>query len=81
MAYTYGDYESQSTDALRLARLRLHIAEVTQKISAATSGDGMSRDPSSLVTYMEQLQTRRRELESVTGNYGGISQIKFGTPN
>lgn len=67
MAWTYHDYESQASDTLRLERLRLHIAEVSQALSQpAVSGVGYSRDPNTgaLREYLADLRARRAELES-----------------
>lgn len=69
MAWTYADYEEQSTDALRLARLRQHISEVSQAMGPSVSADGKSRDTGSLATYLGMLRDRRKELEAITGTY------------
>lgn len=67
MAYTYADYESESTDALRLSRLRLHIAEVSADMGASISADGKSRNTQTLVDYLRMLKDRREDLERATG--------------
>jgi len=68
MAWSYSDYEEQTTNATRLTALRRHISEVNVKVSANLSsagGDGRQSDP--LVNYLRDLNTRRRELEKKVG--------------
>lgn len=63
MAWTYYDYESQSTTAEKRARLELHIAEVSAEVGPDLSIAGRSRTHSALVSYLQQLQARLKELE------------------
>lgn len=64
MAWTYHDYEEQTSDALRLARLRQHISEVSQKIQANYSAGGDARANDPLERYLHNtVHPRRRELE------------------
>lgn len=68
MAWTYSDYESQATPALKLARLELHIAEVSAGAGgAAVAGDGRSRDPRAITEYLQFLKERRTELRRESG--------------
>lgn len=70
MAFTYADYEQQTTDSAKLTRLNLHIAEVRLKLNGnlSVSGGGMS------VTYdsnnLAILERRRDELEQRVRRYG-----------
>lgn len=70
MAFTYADYEQQTTDSAKLTRLNLHIAEVRLKLNGnlSVSGGGMS------VTYdsnnLAILEKRRDELEQRVRRYG-----------
>lgn len=73
MAWTYHDYESQTTDTDRLTRLRLHISEVSLAMTVDVSADGKSRSAGSLRTYLADLQTRRRELERSSGSGAGAN--------
>jgi hypothetical protein len=73
MAWTYADYETQTTDTDRLLRLRLHMAEVSDQITAdITAGGGKSRSSASLTTYRAMLAERLQELERRTGQGGGV---------
>ncbi len=72
MAWAYADYESQASDADRLSRLRLHIDEVSAKISAAVSDGPASRSTDGLVNYLTTVLTpRRQELERRTASAAG----------
>lgn len=72
---TYYDFESQATDAARLARLRLHLDEVRGAITAgrsvSISSDGKSWTKEDLSSvYLPGLMTRLRELENKPGILG-----------
>jgi hypothetical protein len=73
MAYTYHDYEEQTSDALRLTRLRRHISEVNAKVSANLASGGDSRQTDPLTRYLETLHKRRGELEAKAGTVDGDS--------
>lgn len=77
MAWTYSDWDQQTTPAARLSRLSLHIKEVTDKIAANVSADGKSRDSSSLNQLLTTLNKRYDQLLSAAGTAGGISIVKF----
>jgi heme oxygenase len=68
MAWTYADFESQASDALRLARLRLHMAEIHAAIDAnVTAGtSGVSHDV--LIAKLDRCTGRLRELEARVGD-------------
>lgn len=67
VAWTYHDYEEQTSDTARLTRLRLHIGEVSAAMTADVTADGKSRSAGNLRAYLADLQTRRRELERSSG--------------
>jgi len=65
MAWSYSDYESQTSNTARLTRLRSHIDEVNAKVSLAMAAGSNSQDASSLVRYLNDvLHPRRQELEA-----------------
>lgn len=67
-AWTYADWRSQTGDAARLARLRLHQEEVSGAIRADVAGGGMSRSSSHLVEYLKVLNAdESRLMASVDG--------------
>lgn len=66
MAWAYQDYESQSSDAMRLARLRQHIGEVNAQIQPNLGFGSERRDNQVLKEYLaDVLEPRRRELERI----------------
>lgn len=68
MAWSYQDYEAQTTDADRLTRLRLHIGEVQAAIRPNVEADGDAVSSEHLVRYLNDvLVPRRRELERIAG--------------
>jgi len=62
MAWTYSDWDSQSTPTARLTRLRLHLAEVGDCITAAMTSQAENYDPRTLGTYYEALQKEKQLL-------------------
>lgn len=77
MAWTYSDWDQQSTPKAKLARLSLFIQEVTDKIAANVSADGKSRDSSSLNQLLTTLNKRYEQLLSVAGTTGPVSKVVF----
>lgn len=79
--WQYSDFESQTTNTLRLQHIRLHIAEVEDAITATVGADGKSRSADVLEAKLNRLNTRRRELESMpdaNGSInGGVSYVKI----
>lgn len=64
MGWTYSDYESQATPALRLTKLRLHINEVNAVMGKELTVGMRSERSESLQTHLEKtLYPRLRELE------------------
>lgn len=71
MAWTYHDFEEQTTSATRLTRLRQHISEVNQKIQANLSSGADRRENDVLERYLTNVLSKRRaELERATRTAG-----------
>lgn len=78
MAWTYADWESQTSDASRLSRLRLHIAEVVQHVGPEVAGGGMSKGSSSLTSYLRDLRSEATRLqERVERSTGGVTLARL----
>lgn len=79
-AWTYGDWASQSGVPAQLARLNLHIAEVTLAIGPDVAADGKSRGNTPLTSMLSMLMQERTRLEGHAGNMrsGGVSRIRLG---
>ena len=77
MAWVYADFEQQTTDAAKLSRLHLHIAEVREKYGGkqSVSGGGMSLSVDT--GYIAQLETRRSELESRVRRFNGRTPVSL----
>ena len=67
MAWSYSDWESQSTDAARLTRLRQHLDEIHAVMDASMGGPVSSINFDTLNNYLKYLSERRRELEAKVG--------------
>lgn len=79
MAWTYSDWDQQSTTVARLTRLRLHIQEVADKIQADVSAHGYSRQSSPNNQLYESLVAQKAVLEKRldgAGN-GGMSYARL----
>jgi hypothetical protein len=65
-SWTYSDWITYATgDSLRLSRLRLHIQEVSDRISAGNyATEGKSHDFGSIASYLADLQ--RKEITEAT---------------
>lgn len=61
MAWTYSDYVTMSGRA-RLARLQLHIQEVSDKITENYSIQGRSKQVDPLQKYLENLMSQEDQL-------------------
>ena len=75
MAWQYTDWSSQATQALRLSRLRLHVAEVSAAIetradSVAENGKSITR-PQLLLYYQSLVQQLSAAESSTRGRAGG----------
>lgn len=75
MAYTYHDWQQQTTAAARLSRLRLHLAEVSQLIAASVSSNGSSRSTDTLERYWEKLTEEEKSLVDQVGVDGAGAAV------
>lgn len=81
MAWTYSDWRQQATDADKLTRLRLHLQEVTDAITAEVAGGGMSKSTNSYRSLLDYLQGEERILEARAGGgpmASGINYVRVG---
>lgn len=78
--YQYSAYESQGSDAARLAMLRLHISEVEDLMDADTGGADMNVSHASLEAKLRRLQERRQELEKKTARASMATITHLRTP-
>lgn len=63
MAWTYSDYIT-FTGQDRLTRLRLHIQEVSDALTARTTTDGETYDPATLTSYLDGLQRKEQQISA-----------------
>jgi hypothetical protein len=78
LAWTYSDWITQTTDSTRLTRLRLHIQEVSDKITQEVSSGGNSRSSSALQAYLADIRKEEKSLAAaVSGASGGVSRARF----
>lgn len=84
MAYTYSDWSTVTTSvAAKIARLDLHIAEVSLGMTASVGSNGANRDTGSLIEYLRLLTEQRKELAAMPGASGvgtsgpRVRRIKF----
>jgi hypothetical protein len=84
MAYTYADWDTQATLALKLSRLRLHMQEVAQLIGQELGADGKNRGSFAVRQYYELLMREKQELEkrverttASDGASGMFSQVRL----
>lgn len=81
-AFIFHDWATQPTAALRLARLREHIAEVSALIAdfkVITSSDGKSMTRTDLQRYLDGLMAQLKELETraTASASGGMSYARL----
>lgn len=62
MAWTYSDWVTQTTAASKLTRLRLHIQEVSDRITESMSADGVSHNAADIRQYLDSLKRDEREM-------------------
>lgn len=62
MAYIYNDWATLATPAAQLARLNLHIAEVSFQMGPDVAADGKSKSVGSLQGYLAMLTAQRDKL-------------------
>lgn len=77
MAWTYSDWRSyaDSSPAAKLARLRLHIEEVSDQITADVSKGASSRSVSPLNQYLAMLEKREDRLVALVAQKNGTRAI------
>lgn len=68
-AWTYSDWITQATDALRLSRLRLHIQEVSDSLARVKTTEEQDRTTErfDLQNYLESLHVEEKALRSTVG--------------
>jgi hypothetical protein len=73
-AWAYDDWITYDDGSAKLTRLRLHVQEVSARLSqpASYSTDGLSvaRDSGALTAYYDRLREDLAALESSFGNSG-----------
>lgn len=75
--WTYASWITVSDSTTRLAQLRLHIQEVTQKIHSAGGVDGTNLNPTNLNEYLSGLMAREQELgRQVGGRTGSRGRVR-----
>lgn len=72
MAYTYSDWVTQTTRSTRITRLRLHIQEVSDLISAKQQFGERDYDPEVLQRYYDSLTEQLAKLDP-TGTGGSTT--------
>lgn len=78
MAWTYGDYDQQSTASGKLTRLRLHLQEVRDALqSGDVSAHGFSKGIGGLTDYYQGLKQEERELSAALDTAGGFPRARF----
>lgn len=83
MSWAYSDWRSQATPALRLARLNLHLQELTDAVGRELAGDGKSKSENNIARLIELAEKEREKLQERvdrTGASGGVTQIRIRTP-
>lgn len=65
MAWTYSDWISTDGSS-RLTRLRLHIQEVSDALTASYQSDGTSYNPAHLNSYLSSLHAQEASLSAVS---------------
>ena len=82
MAWTYGDWVTYAPGASRLARLRLHVQEVSDQVVREVSADGKSVSSSAVQAYlnglMDRMDSEERRAASNGAVAGGVSVADFG---
>lgn len=73
MAYLHADYELETTDEARLAKLLQHIAEVEAESAPDVNWNGTSVARGNMETKLARLNERRRELNRSIARSGGVS--------
>lgn len=72
MAWTYSDWVTQTTRAARITRLRAHVQEVSDQITAAQQFGQREYDPEVLQRYYDTLLETLDKIDP-TGTGGAIT--------
>lgn len=76
MAWTYSDWITQTSADTRLSRLRLHIQEVADALTASYQSDGTSYNPAHLNTYLSGLHQQEAGL-TAGSNINRVSRVRL----
>ena len=68
-SWTYADWDQQATDALKLSRLKLHLAEVRNAIAAFERQGAYEQSGQrfNLIEYLKLLNADKQSLEEALG--------------
>lgn len=81
MAWTYSDWASQATAAAQLARLNLHIGELTDSVGREVDADGKRVSSQAVQALLDRMLSERARLEARAGSAasinGGVSYAGF----
>jgi hypothetical protein len=78
VAWTYSDYITLDGSA-KLTRLRLHIQEVSDKVTQEVGGGGYNRSSSAVQQYLKTLKDEELQLTgSIAAVSGGVSLARRG---
>ncbi|MEM8757515.1 MAG: hypothetical protein AAGF47_07015 [Planctomycetota bacterium] len=75
MAWTYSDWVTIKSRADRLARLRLHVQEISEKIDIDYEADGFKRLASPVRLYYDRMMKEVERLERVGGRGRRVPQV------
>lgn len=65
--WTYSDWRTQATNAAKLARLALHIAEVEERLDVELAADSHSRSSSAIQARLDRLEELYAKYEARAG--------------
>jgi hypothetical protein len=71
MAWLYSNWRSETTPAAQLAKLNLHLQELSDAVTAEISGDGKSRSSNAIAQMVQRLEEQREKLQRRVGLIGG----------
>ena len=75
--YAYSDWITLSDPAARLARLQLHIQEVTDKMDNERGSDGQNEGSSSLGQYLDRLLQKEESLGAAVNRGSPVSRVRL----
>ena len=79
MAWTYSDYVTYPAGDAKVARLRLHLQEVSNQVGRAVSADGKSVSSAEIRQYRSELVKELAAEEARAGKVSGrlVSRANF----